>query len=138
MLVPQGPLRLLNLSAGERNKRMTEFDQCIVPGPRLLLELEKPKDLDAERAAAANLVIVRNPGSAPKPTMGKVLKMGTDPLFQEWGIKVGSRVSFAHSAGDRIFLDGQEYRMIEYQEIKLILPPAPQVTSSEGSGSPQI
>lgn len=106
-----------------------EFLQCVVPGPRLLLELEMPKDLDAERASKAGIVLVRSANTSPRPTMGKVLKIGTDPLFADWGIQIGSRVSFAHTAGDRIFLDGDEYRMIELQEIKLILPPTTLVTS---------
>ncbi len=98
------------------------LNEVKVVGPRLLLELEEPEDMEAKRAAASGLVIVRKDTAKPRPTTGVVVAVGTDPLIQQWQVQVGTRLSFASTAGDRQLLEGKEYRLIELQEIKMILP----------------
>jgi co-chaperonin GroES (HSP10) len=69
-----------------------------------------------QRAAAAGFVAIVNEQNRPKATQGKVLAVGTDPLLQE-EIKVGDIVDFSYLAGTRIFIDGEEFRSLEFQDI---------------------
>lgn len=92
-----------------------------VLGPRVLVELEEPKDSLAERAKLSGLSLVMDDRNKPKPTCGRVIGMGSDPLLNELGLKVGTRVSFRPNAGDRQFIEGKEYRILEAQEVVMIL-----------------
>jgi|SRR5262245_47291839 len=102
---------------------MLTLEKVKVVGPRILVELEEPVDSVTARGAAAGLFIVVDERNKPRPTTGKVVKLGQDILFDEWELKIGLRVSFGPLAGERQWIEGKEYRLLESHEIKLILPP---------------
>lgn len=100
-----------------------ELKDVRILGPRVLVEPEEPEDLEAKRAALAGIVVVRQTSTKPRPTVGCVVLLGNDPLVGDMGLVPGLRLSFASTAGDRQFVEGKEYRLLELQEIKMILPP---------------
>ena len=99
------------------------LDEIKVVGPRILVVPEEPVDSVTARGAKAGLFVVIDEKNKPRPTVGTVLKLGQDLLFEEWGLKVGMRVTFGTWAGDRQWIEGKEYRILESHEVKLILPP---------------
>lgn len=102
-----------------------------VVGPRVLVIPEEPIDTITARAAEAGLHIVVDQRNKPRPTCGAIIAMGTDPILVDMGLRIGDRITFATSAGDRQFIEGKEYRLLEYQEIKMILPPLTEVKLTE-------
>lgn len=75
-----------------------------------------------DRANRAGLVAITEESNRPDCTQGKVLAVGNDPIFQELGwtpeaIKRGIEVSFGRLSGTHIYIEGEHYRSLEFQEI---------------------
>jgi len=74
----------------------------------------------ARRAIGPNapngLEIVVEHDNRPRPTQGKVIALGPDPLLHEQ-IKEGDIVFFHHYSGHEVTLEGVTYRVLELPEI---------------------
>jgi chaperonin GroES len=55
-----------------------------------------------------------------KPTMGKVVAVGTDEDLQEH-VKEGDKVLFAKYGGEEIEVDGKEYKIIQRADILAVV-----------------
>lgn len=55
-----------------------------------------------------------------KPTMGRVVAVGTDEDLQEH-VKEGDKVLFAKYGGEEIELDGKEYKIIQRADILAVI-----------------
>jgi len=99
-------------------------------GARVLIELEEAEDQVTKRAQEAGLHVVIDNRNKPRPTTGTIVEMGDDPLISDMGLLPGVRVSFGPNAGDRQFINGKEYRLLELQEVKMKLPPLTSTSSS--------
>lgn len=91
-------------------------------GPRVLVKPEQPIDQVTKRAQAAGIIAVVEEKNKPRPTSGVIVAVGNDPLLKELGLLLGVKVSFGHLAGSRQWVEGTEYRLLEAQEIAMILP----------------
>lgn len=69
-----------------------------------------------QRAQAAGFIAIVNSENKPRATQGKVIAVGSDPLLQE-EVKVGDTVYFSYLAGAKIYIEGEEYRSLEFHEI---------------------
>ena len=85
-------------------------------GSRLLVETINTTLSLEERAKNAGLEIVVEMENRPRPTQGKVLALGPDPLLHEQ-IKVGDTVFFMPYAGSEVTLEGVTYRQLELGEV---------------------
>ncbi len=80
---------------------------------RVLVEL-----LEEETKTASGIII---PDTAKeKPTMGKVVAVGTDEDLKEF-IKEGDKILFGKYGGEDITLDGKEYKIVQRSDILAIL-----------------
>jgi len=80
---------------------------------RVLVEL-----LEEESKTASGIII---PDSAKeKPTMGKVVAVGTDEDLQEL-IKEGDKILFGKYGGEDISLDGVDYKIIQRSDILAVV-----------------
>lgn len=80
---------------------------------RVLVEL-----LEEESKTASGIII---PDSAKeKPTMGKVVAVGTDEDLQKH-IKEGDKILFGKYGGDDISLDGVDYKIIQRSDILAVV-----------------
>ncbi len=80
---------------------------------RVLVEL-----LEEETKTASGIII---PDTAKeKPTMGKVIAVGTDEDLKEY-IKEGDKILFGKYGGEDITLDGKDYKIIQRSDILAIL-----------------
>ncbi len=91
-------------------------------GSRILVEEEEPLDSITARAAKANITIVLDEKNRPRPTTGKIVARGKDPLLDELELVVGCRVNFGALAGQNYYIDGKKFRSLEAHEILGILP----------------
>jgi chaperonin GroES len=82
-----------------------------------------------ERGKKAGLYVVVSGENKPRPTTGRVVAVGTDPLVQEL-IKVGDKVYFGRLAGTEVIVDGKEYRSLDFNELI-------QVETDDDSGTVQ-
>ena len=92
-------------------------------GPRVLVEYEEVLDSVSARAKAANLHVVIADKNKPRPTVGRIVARGDDPILDELGLQLGVRVTFGTLAGSKQYIKGKEYRILEAQEVVMILPP---------------
>jgi len=82
-------------------------------GSRVLVEVAE----EAEKTVSGIII----PDSAKeKPRMGKVIAVGTDEDLQEV-IKEGDKILFAKYGGEEITVDGNEYKIIQQDDILAIL-----------------
>jgi len=80
---------------------------------RVLVEL-----LEEESKTASGIII---PDSAKeKPTMGKVVAVGTDEDLQEH-IKEGDKILFGKYGGEDISFDGVDYKIIQRSDILAVV-----------------
>ncbi len=80
---------------------------------RVLVEL-----LEEETKTASGIII---PDTAKeKPTMGKVVAVGTDEDLKEF-VKEGDKILFGKYGGEDITLDGKEYKIVQRSDILAIL-----------------
>ena len=55
-----------------------------------------------------------------KPTMGKVIAVGTDEDLQE-KIKVGDKVLYAKYGGEEISVEGKDYKIIQRADVLAVI-----------------
>lgn len=85
-------------------------------GARVFVEDLEPEVSLVKRGAAVGLSIVVLDENAPKPTTGRVVAVGDDPVIQAM-CKIGDVVCFKWSAGVYQQVQGKQYRCLEYREI---------------------
>ena len=73
-----------------------------------------------KRAELAGLEIVLEQENIPKPTQGRVIALGSDPLMHE-EIKIGDTVFFSWHSGHDVVLDGKTFRQLEHQDITAVM-----------------
>jgi co-chaperonin GroES (HSP10) len=95
-------------------------------GARVMVELITPIDALSERAKAAGLYIATFEHNQTKPTTGVVVAVGSDPEVQRL-IQVGDTVFFSRYAGTDTFVEGTQYRTLEFHEITNVLKDVPDV-----------
>lgn len=69
------------------------------------------------RGAKLGLQIITDERNTPKPTVGRVVEIGTDPMLREVGIRKGAIVQFGKLAGTWVYLEGVQFRSLELDEI---------------------
>lgn len=69
-----------------------------------------------ERGHKIGIAVIVNEDNRPKPTQGRVIAVGTDPLIQQ-EIRVGDIVFFSRLAGTKIMSGSIELRSLEFDEI---------------------
>lgn len=73
---------------------------------------------EEETKTASGIII---PDTAKeKPTMGKVIAVGTDEDLKEL-IKVGDKVLFGKYGGEEISFDGNDYKIIQRSDILAVV-----------------
>lgn len=89
-------------------------------GARVIVEeITTTLSLEA-RGKKAGITVITSENNRPRPTQGKVIAVGTDPFLIDNGIKEGSVVTFAPLAGIKVYIEEQEYRSLELQEIIMV------------------
>jgi co-chaperonin GroES (HSP10) len=89
----------------------------IVPiGSRIFVEDLEPVDEVSARARAAGLYVVVAEENKPKPSCGRVVALGSDPLIHEL-IAVGDLAFYGWYAGMEVQVEGKTYRSLELREI---------------------
>lgn len=101
-----------------------DLSKVKVIGARVLVqEISTTLSLE-ERGKKFGITVITDERNRPKPTQGRVVKVGTDPFLREdGGIVEGCIVHFARLAGSHYFFKGEEYRMLEFQEITVVEEP---------------
>jgi len=79
--------------------------------------IEKSKD-DAEQKVGS--IIIPDTAAKEKPTMGKVVAVGTDDELKK-NVKVGDTIIYSKYAGDEIKVDDKEYMIIQRSDILAIV-----------------
>lgn len=103
-------------------------------GARVFVELIEPIDEVTARARAAGLHAVILDENLPKPTEGRVIALGTDPMIQEL-FRLDDIVTFSRYAGHEQIVEGRTLRSLELREIIACIRPDPP-TSLETPSSP--
>lgn len=106
------------------------MSKAIPVGDRVLVKDLEPELSVAKRAQRAGLFAVVLPENEPKPTSGTVVAVGSGTLIQE-ACAVGDKVLFSQHAGIGVQLEGEEYRMLEWREISLVIKPDEVATSPQ-------
>lgn len=91
-------------------------------GARVIVEEIQAVDGLTERAKASGLTLVVREENVPKPTTGKVVAVGSDPLTQDQ-VKEGDIIFFSKHAGSHLLVEGKQYRVIELHEIISVQSP---------------
>lgn len=79
--------------------------------------IEKAQD-DSEQKVGS--IIIPDTATKEKPTMGKVVAVGTDEDLKEI-IKSGDTIIYSKYAGDEIKMDDKEYMIIQRSDILAIV-----------------
>ncbi len=79
--------------------------------------IEKSEESGEQKVGS---IIIPDTASKEKPTMGKVVAVGTDEDLQE-NIKVNDTIIYSKYAGDEIKVDGTEYMIIQRSDILAIV-----------------
>ncbi len=79
--------------------------------------IEKAQD-DGEQKVGS--IIIPETATKEKPTMGKVVAVGTDEELKE-NIKKGDTIIYSKYAGDEIKIDDKEYMIIQRGDILAIV-----------------
>ena len=79
--------------------------------------IEKAQD-DGEQKVGS--IIIPDTATKEKPTMGKVVAVGTDEELKE-NIKKGDTIIYSKYAGDEIKVDDKEYMIIQRADILAIV-----------------
>lgn len=91
-------------------------------GARLLVEPIITTLSLEKRAEAAGLEIVLESENKPRPTQGRVIALGSDPLLRE-EIKEGDVVFFHPYSGSEVTLAGVVYRQLEHVDVTGVMCP---------------
>ena len=110
--------------------------KAIPAGDRVLIKDIEPEAGIVRRAQRAGLAVVILPENEPQPTSGTVVAVGNGALVQEF-VSEGDTVLFGRHAGLGVQLEGEEYRMLEWREISMVIKPD-EPTSLEPPGSPPL
>lgn len=105
-------------------------------GARLLVEPIITTLSLEERAKNAGLEIVVEHDNRPRPTQGKVIALGPDPLLREQ-IKEGDLVFFAPYAGNEVTLSGVSYRQLELPDVTGVITQEEESATSEPPAIPR-
>lgn len=65
-------------------------------------------------------IIIPDTAAKEKPTMGKVIAVGTDDDLKK-NVKAGDTIIYSKYAGDEIKVDGNEYMIIQRSDILAIV-----------------
>jgi co-chaperonin GroES (HSP10) len=114
---------------------MEEVMIAVPIGARCLVEDLEPEVSLVKRAAKAGLHLVIGEENVPKPTSGKVVAVGSDPLIQEL-VKLGDVVTFARHAGVYQQIEGKEFRCLELREIIMVIKPKAESQSIQQEPAP--
>ena len=79
--------------------------------------IEKAQE-DGEQKVGS--IIIPDTAAKEKPTMGKVIAVGTDDDLKK-NIKAGDTIIYSKYAGDEIKVDGNEYMIIQRSDILAIV-----------------
>ena len=79
--------------------------------------IEKAQD-DSEQKVGS--IIIPDTATKEKPTMGKVVAVGTDEELKE-NVKKGDTIIYSKYAGDEIKVDDKEYMIIQRSDILAIV-----------------
>ncbi len=79
--------------------------------------IEKAKEEGEQKIGS---IIIPDTAAKEKPTMGKVVAVGTDEDLQE-NIKVGDTIIYSKYAGDEIKMDDVEYLIVSRGDILAIV-----------------
>jgi chaperonin GroES len=104
-------------------------------GARLLVEPIITTLSLEERAKNAGIEIVIEEDNRPRPTQGRVIALGSDPLLRE-EIKEGDVVFYAPYAGNEVTLEGKVFRQLEHQDVTGVMQE--ESATSVLSSTPQV
>ncbi|MCB0282823.1 MAG: co-chaperone GroES [Calditrichae bacterium] len=79
--------------------------------------IEKAADSGEQKVGS---IIIPDTAAKEKPTMGKVVAVGTDEDLKE-NIKAGDTIIYSKYAGDEIKVDDKEYMIIQRSDILAIV-----------------
>lgn len=79
--------------------------------------IEKAEEKGEQKVGS---IIIPESASKEKPTMGKVVAVGTDEDLQK-NVKVNDTIIYSKYAGDEIKVEGQEYMIIQRSDILAIV-----------------
>ena len=79
--------------------------------------IEKAQDESEQKVGS---IIIPDTATKEKPTMGKVVAVGTDEDLKEI-IKSGDTIIYSKYAGDEIKMDDKEYMIIQRSDILAIV-----------------
>ena len=79
--------------------------------------IEKATDTGEQKVGS---IIIPDTAAKEKPTMGKVVAVGTDEDLKE-NIKAGDTIIYSKYAGDEIKVDDKEYMIIQRSDILAIV-----------------
>ena len=85
-------------------------------GARLLVDAIVTTVGLEERAKLSGLEIVLEHDNVPRPTQGRVVALGSDPLLHE-EVKEGNIVFFKWHDASEVWLEGKCYLQLEHQSI---------------------
>jgi co-chaperonin GroES (HSP10) len=103
-------------------------------GARVLVEdIITTLSLEA-RGEKIGLAVITDERNRPRPTCGRIVALGSDPMLREEGLEVGQTVQFDKLAGRYVYLGGKEYRSLEYQEIIGVEDVTPQPGTPQPTG----
>lgn len=83
-----------------------------------------------KRAELAGIEIVLEQDNVPRPSQGRVVAVGSDPLLQE-EVKVGNIVFFKWHDASEVWLEGVKFLQIEHQSVTGVMFDEDAKTSSE-------
>ena len=79
--------------------------------------IEKSQEENEQKVGS---IIIPDTATKEKPTMGKVVAVGTDEDLKE-NIKKGDTIIYSKYAGDEIKMDDKEYMIIQRSDILAIV-----------------
>lgn len=82
-----------------------------------------------KRAELAGIEIVLEQDNVPKPTQGRVIALGSDPLLHE-ELKIGDIVFYNWHSGNDVVLEGKTFRQLEHQDVTGVMQEDDVKTSS--------
>lgn len=87
-----------------------------------------------ERGKRAGIEVIVEDDNKPRATQGEVIALGNDPLVHEL-VKPGDIVYFNWHSGHHVYLEDEEFRMLELQDVTAVMetrqasdPPIPDLT----------
>jgi len=87
-------------------------------GARIVVQDIAPTDEVTERAKASGLYVVIEERNRPKATTGTIVALGNDPCLREvFELNLGDVISFNSYAGQKVCVEGVEYRILDVKEM---------------------